>query len=84
MDINLPLCVSLQAQAQCELTEVNIETSTDEWGEEMSWTLFQSLEIGGAFPLASFQGQFDGDDHKPNLVLGRWLLLLLSVGLVGF
>ena len=63
------LCVSLQAQAQCEFTEVNIETSTDEWGEEMSWTLYQSLEIGGALPLASFQGQFDGTTTSQTLCL---------------
>ena len=46
------LCVSLQAQAQCEFTEVSIETSTDEWGEEMSWILYQSLESGESFTLA--------------------------------
>ena len=63
------LCVSLQAQAQCEFTEVNIETSTDEWGDEMSWTLFQSLEGGESFPLASFQGQFDGTTTSQTLCL---------------
>ena len=50
------LCVSLQAQAQCEFTEASIETSTDEWGEEMSWILYQSLESGESFPLLRFKG----------------------------
>ena len=63
------LCISLQAQAQCEFTEVNIETSTDEWGDEMSWTLFQSLEGGESFPLASFQGQLDGTTTSQILCL---------------
>ena len=63
------LCVSLQAQAQCEFTEVSIETSTDEWGEEMSWILYQSLEGGESFPLASFQGQFDGTTTSQTLCL---------------
>ena len=65
----LLVCLSFQAQAQCEFTEVNIETSTGEWGEEMSWTLYQSPEIGGAFPLASFQGQFDGTTTSQTLCL---------------
>ena len=63
------LCVSLQVQAQCEFTEVSIETSTDEWGEEMSWTLYQSLDDGTALALASFQGQFDGTTTSQTLCL---------------
>ena len=81
------LCVSLQAQAQCEFPTSNIETSTDLWGEEMSWILYQSPETGGPFPLASFQGQFDGTTTSQTLCLEDGFLdtanVLLSVGFVG-
>ena len=52
-------CFSYQAFAQCDFTEVNIQTSTGEWGDEMSWDLYQNLDNGEALLLASFQGEFD-------------------------
>ena len=78
-----PFCVShFKHKAQCEFTEVNIETSTGEWGEEMSWTLYQSLEGGDRFSVGFDKGSSMGR-HNPNIVFGRRLLLLLSVGLLG-
>ena len=63
-------CLSFQAQAQCEFTEVSIQTSTDEWGDEMSWTLYQSVDWSAApLPLASFQGQFDETTSSQTLCL---------------
>ena len=52
-------CFSYQAFAQCDFTEVNIQTSTGEWGDEMSWDLYQNLDNGEALLIASFQGEFD-------------------------
>ena len=52
-------CVSLQAYAQCEFTEVSIQTSTAQWGDEMSWELFYALDGSEPLLIASFQGESD-------------------------
>ena len=51
--------VSLQSYAQCEFTEVSIQTSTAQWGDEMSWELFHALDGSEPLLIASFQGDSD-------------------------
>lgn len=43
-------------QAQCEFTSVEASSTTGEWGDEMSWELY---EINSSEVLASFQGGAD-------------------------
>ena len=42
------------ASAQCEFTELTLETTTAEWGAEVSWELYQVMESGDAL-VASFK-----------------------------
>ena len=51
--------ISLQSYAQCEFTEVSIQTSTAQWGDEMSWELFHALDGSEPLLIASFQGESD-------------------------
>ncbi len=56
------------ALAQCEFTELTLETTTAEWGAEVSWELYQVLESGDAL-VASFQGVEDDATSSETLCL---------------
>ena len=53
-------------QAQCEFTSVAAISNTGEWGEEMSWELY---EINSSEVLASFQGEADNATQTDTLCL---------------
>ncbi len=56
------------ASAQCEFTELTLETTTAEWGAEVSWELYQVMESGDEL-VASFQGVDDGVTSTETLCL---------------
>ena len=68
------------ASAQCEFTELTLETTTGEWGAEVSWELYHVMESGDEL-VASFQGVDDGVTSSETLCLedgaticSRWTL----------
>ncbi|MDC3397422.1 alpha/beta hydrolase-fold protein [Flavobacteriales bacterium] len=67
------------ASAQCEFTELTLETTTAEWGAEVSWELYQVMESGDAL-VASYQGVEDFATSSETLCLedGCYYLLALD------
>ena len=72
------------ASAQCEFMELTLETTTAEWGAEVSWELYQVMETGDAL-VASYQGVEDFATSSETLCLedGCYYLLTGLLGTVG-
>ena len=75
--VSIPFVCVTFSQAQCEFTEVNIETSKDEWGEELSGSYISLWKAESLFRWLRFKGSLMGRCHQ-TIVLGRWLLDLSS------
>jgi polyhydroxybutyrate depolymerase len=58
--------IALSVQAQCEFTTVVANSTTGQWGNEMSWELY---EISSSASLASFQGEADYTNQVDSLCL---------------
>ena len=49
-----------RSSAQCEYTELDLETTTYQWGAEVSWELYRTQD-GNNELVASFQGAVDNN-----------------------
>ena len=79
---NLPFVCLTSSKAQCEFTEVNIETSTTSGAKKCLGSYISLWKAESLFRWLRFKGSLMGRPQA-NFVLGRWLLLFLSVGFVG-
>ena len=59
----LLLCLSIYSDAQCDDILLTITSTTGDWGNEMSWELFDS----DYNQLASFQGVSDNSSEPANV-----------------
>ena len=75
----IALFFSLQVSGQCEYTEISLASSTGDWGDEMSWELYQGTE-SDTILIASFQGMYDDQSSSQTLCLedGCYVLLALD------
>ena len=65
--------------AQCEYTELTLTTATLQWGEEMSWELYQVADNGDEL-IASHQAELDSTESVDVVCLedGCYYFLLLD------